>query len=126
MITKEFARSFANEWIAAWNAHDLDRILSHYADDFEMSSPFVVKIANEPSGTLKGKKTVEAYWRRSLERVPDLHFELLEALTGVDSICAIYKSVLGLRAVEWFWFNEAGRVKKAMAHYDDFEGVVKG
>src|ERR1700723_3107179 len=38
MMTSELALRFA-EWIAAWNAHDLPRILSHYADDFEMSSP---------------------------------------------------------------------------------------
>ena len=24
--------AFAAEWIAAWNAHDLDRILAHYAE----------------------------------------------------------------------------------------------
>jgi ketosteroid isomerase-like protein len=39
MMTAEFAAQFAEEWIAAWNSHDLDRILSHYADDFEMASP---------------------------------------------------------------------------------------
>lgn len=27
---------FAHEWIAAWNAHDLERILAHYADDVEL------------------------------------------------------------------------------------------
>jgi len=37
----EAAERFAREWYAAWNAHDLDRILSHYADDVEMASPLV-------------------------------------------------------------------------------------
>ncbi len=40
-ITPERAESFAAEWIAAWNARDLLRVLSHYTDDFEMSSPFI-------------------------------------------------------------------------------------
>lgn len=62
MITKEFAQCFANEWIAAWNSHNLSRILSHYTDDFEMSWPFIVKTVNEPTGTLKGKEVVGAYW----------------------------------------------------------------
>ena len=26
-------RTFPDEWIAAWNSHDLDAIMSHYADD---------------------------------------------------------------------------------------------
>ena len=32
-MTREEALGFAREWVAAWNAHDLGRILSHYADD---------------------------------------------------------------------------------------------
>jgi ketosteroid isomerase-like protein len=32
-ITKEWAESFAVEWIEAWNGHDLPRVLSHYTDD---------------------------------------------------------------------------------------------
>ena len=35
-LTHEFARRFAEEWIAAWNAHDLERILAHYTDDFDV------------------------------------------------------------------------------------------
>jgi hypothetical protein len=56
MLNKTFAERFAAEWIAAWNSHDLDRVLSHYADDFEMSSPYIAELAGEPSGKLKGKE----------------------------------------------------------------------
>jgi hypothetical protein len=59
LITRDFADRFAEEWIAAWNAHDLPRVLSHYDDDFEMASPLIVAIAGEPSGVLRGKKS----WR---------------------------------------------------------------
>jgi len=58
MIDKAFADSFAADWIESWNAHDLDRILSHYIEDFEMSSPLIIKIVGERSGTLKGKEVV--------------------------------------------------------------------
>lgn len=54
MIDKPFAEQFARDWIEAWNGHDLDRILSHYADQFELSSPVIMGVAGEPSGTLKG------------------------------------------------------------------------
>jgi hypothetical protein len=37
-----FAQHFATEWMAAWNSHDLDRVLSHYSNYFEMSSPYIV------------------------------------------------------------------------------------
>ena len=32
-IDADFARAFAANWIAAWNAHDLERILEHYTED---------------------------------------------------------------------------------------------
>jgi ketosteroid isomerase-like protein len=32
---------FALEWIESWNSHDLDRILSHYADDVEVTTPMI-------------------------------------------------------------------------------------
>jgi hypothetical protein len=55
MIDPTWAQQFAEEWIAAWNSHDLERILAHYTDDFEIPSPLIVERMNEPSGTLKGK-----------------------------------------------------------------------
>ena len=55
MIEKCFAEEFARDWIESWNSHNLDRILSHYSDQFEMSSPKIIQIAGEPSGTLKPK-----------------------------------------------------------------------
>ena len=44
---KGFAELFASDWIAAWNSHDLDRILAHYEDDFEMTSPLIVALVGE-------------------------------------------------------------------------------
>lgn len=40
-MNQKQANEFAAEWIEAWNAHDIDRILSHYTDDFEMNSPLI-------------------------------------------------------------------------------------
>ena len=118
MLTRELAQEFAREWVEAWNAHDLDRILSHYSDDFEMTTPFIVTIFGEPSGTLKGKEMVREYWRQALERIPDLHFELIETLFSVNSIAIYYRAVLGKRAVEWLLFGPDKKVCKAVAHYN--------
>lgn len=117
MIGKAFAEHFAADWIAAWNAHDLDRILSHYADDFEMSSPVIVQIAGEPSGTLRGKIVVGAYWQKALALIPDLQFELISVLAGVGSITLCYKGARGRLAAEVFHFGPGGKVVKAFAHY---------
>ena len=116
MIDKIFADHFAADWIDAWNQHDLDRVLSHYTDDFEMSSPVIIKVAGEPSGTLKGKAAVAAYWAKALQLVPNLHFELVATLVGVTSITLYYNGVRGPSA-EVFHFNPDGKVTKAYAHY---------
>ena len=116
-MDRAFAENFAQEWIEAWNAHELNRVLAHYTEDFEMSSPFIAQIAGEPSGTLKGKAAVGAYWKQALERLPELHFELVSVLTGVDSVVIYYKSAGGRLAAELFFFSPAGKVSKAAAHY---------
>ncbi len=119
MITREEAQKFAQEWVEAWNSHDLERVLSHYRDDFEMSSPFIAGFTGESSGTLEGKAQVGAYWQAALQRFPDLHFELLEVFTCVNSISIYYKAVLGKLAIEILFFDEDGQVYKALAHYNE-------
>ncbi|HEY9671230.1 MAG TPA: nuclear transport factor 2 family protein [Waterburya sp.] len=117
MIDKSLAERFAADWIDAWNSHDLERILKHYDDDFEMSSPYISQIANEPSGTLRGKAAVGEYWSQALQRIPDLHFELITTLVGVNSITLYYKSVQERLAAEVFYFSPNQKVIKASAHY---------
>ena len=112
-----FAENFAMDWIDSWNAHDLDRVLSHYAEDFEMTSPFIARIAGEPSGTLQGKAAVGAYWKKALELIPDLKFELLTVLAGVDSITLYYKGARDRLAAEVFHFGPDQKVTRAFAHY---------
>jgi ketosteroid isomerase-like protein len=118
MITHDWALQFAREWIDSWNAHDLDRILSHYTDDFQMSSPYIVQFVGEASGTLKGKECVAAYWRAALDRLPDLRFELMEVYAGADSIAIHYRGARGKIVVEVLFFDENHKVIRAAAHYD--------
>jgi len=116
MIDEKFAEHFAREWIDAWNSHDLDRVLSHYDDRFEMTSPVIIQIAHEPSGTLKGKDAVGAYWAKALQLLPDLRFEPVTTLLGVDSITLYYRGHRGMSA-EVFHFGRDRKVVKAYAHY---------
>jgi len=116
MIDKKFAEHFAGDWIASWNSHNLNRILSHYSDQFEMSSPVIIQIVGEPSGRLKGKIAVGAYWAKALQLLPDLRFELITTLIGVDSITLYYKGARGL-AAEVFHFGPDRKVVRAYAHY---------
>jgi ketosteroid isomerase-like protein len=117
MIERQWALTFARDWIEAWNSHDLERILSHYAEDFEITSPLIIERMGEPSGILKGKGAVRPYWSQGLAAQPPLRFELLEVFVGVESITIYYRSI-GRRVVaEVLQFNASGAVVRAAAHH---------
>ena len=116
MINRSFAENFAADWIESWNDHDLDRILSHYSENFEMTSPAIARLMDEPSSSLTGKEAVGTYWAKALELNPDLHFELVTTLVGVDSITLYYQGHRGLSA-ECFHFGPDEMVVRAFAHY---------
>ena len=117
MIDRAFADELAAEWIAAWNAHDLERILSHYRDDFSMSSPLIAQRGFDASGTLHGKEAVRPYWRHGLESTPELRFELEATFVGPISIALLYRNHAGRRVIEVLVLDDARRVIRAMAHY---------
>lgn len=116
-MDEQFTARFAAEWIDAWNSHDIERVLAHYTEDFEMTSPFIARLAGEPSGTLRGKAAVGKYWRHALTMIPDLKFELIAILTGVNSITLHYKGAQDRLAAEVFHFDPSGKVVRAFAHY---------
>ena len=112
------AQRFAAEWVAAWNAHDVDAVLAHYADDFTMTTPMIKNLLGIPTGTLQGKQAVGDYWRAALQKIPDLKFSIIETTCGVDTVSIYYNAVFGRRAIETFFFNAAGKVYKALATYN--------
>ncbi|MEW5977782.1 MAG: nuclear transport factor 2 family protein [Acidobacteriota bacterium] len=119
MLSKSQAEAFAEDWIAAWNSHDLPRILSHYAEGVEFSSPFIPQIAGQPSGQLKGRSAVGDYWNRALARIPNLEFTLHQVLCGVRSLVIHYQRHDGRLASEWFEFGSDGLVVRSAAHYQE-------
>ena len=111
------AQAWAADWIDGWNSHDMARILSHYRDDFVMSSPKIVTIAGEPSGVLRGKAAVAAYWTKALARISDLHFELIAVLTGSNRLVIHYIGAGGVLAAESFVFDADRLVIESAGHY---------
>lgn len=117
MIDKKFANQFAKDWIDAWNSHDLEKIFSHYTDDFEMSSPVIVERMNEPSGMLKGKDKIRPYWEKGIAQIPALHFDFERVLVGANGITIIYKNQKNQQVAEVLIFNIEGKAISGNAHY---------
>ena len=124
MIDRDWAESFAREWVNAWNAHDLERIFSLYSDDFEMASPMIVERMKVSTGRLKGKIAVRPYWSQGLASMPNLRFELRGVMVGVDSMAVLYRNVTSARSVvELFEFDHRRLVVRSEALYGPKNGT---
>jgi hypothetical protein len=113
------AKEFANNWIAAWNSHDLDRIMSHYAPTVVLTSPVVVKVLGDASDTVTGKEALRNYFAKGLDLFPDLQFTLIEVLQGISSVVLYYKNQRGTRTGEFMEFDKDGQVIRVVANYSD-------
>lgn len=116
-LSREAAETFAAQWLAAWNARDLDAILAHYAEDVVFVTPMAVKLLGDPSGTVRGRDALRDYFAKGLAVYPDLHFESPQVLLGVSTLTIRYVSVNNLPAAEVFELDEQGLVTRAWAHY---------
>ena len=119
-IAPESAERFAQEWVAAWNSGDLERILSHYCDDFEMRSPLIAERGFSEDGRLRGKAAIRPYWKAGLAAVPPIRFELIGVHSGIGAIAICYRSIgRGKVVVERIELDESGRGLRAEALYRD-------
>jgi ketosteroid isomerase-like protein len=116
MRDKEFFEEFATAWIDAWNSHDLPRILSHYEESLAFTSPVLAKLIPDSGGQLNSRQALSAYWSKALAALPDLHFELIAVLKGVDSAVIHYKGHTGKLCAEFFVFSANGLVVESHAH----------
>lgn len=112
-------QAFAEAWVAAWNAHDLEEILSHYAEDIVFVSAVSTRFTGDPTGRVAGKAALRAYWGRALQTVPDLRFTLRGAYAGPDGIAIRYHSSrTGADVVEVVRFDDQGLVRDSAAFYE--------
>jgi hypothetical protein len=107
----------AQDWIDAWNSHDLDRIMAHYSDDVELVSPMVIKLTGRSDGAIRGKVRLRKYFARGLEAYPGLCFDLRRLYPGVRSCVVEYRSINGWMSAELMEFDAKGRISRVLAHY---------
>lgn len=117
MINKEIAANFVREWIDAFNSHNLELILEHYADDIEFYSPFIVQLTFNDEGVIRSKSDLKKYFEQALIVYPDLHFELHGYFTGINIIVIHYLSVNGRMAAEVFQLNDEAKAVNVFCNY---------
>ena len=116
-MTRDEAWKLANHWVAAWNAHDLDLIMTHYDDAIELTSPVAAKLLGTPAGKVVGKANLKAYFQRGLEAYPELRFRLEDVLWGMNSVVLLYTNQKGTRTAEFMELSAIGKVTRVVANY---------
>jgi predicted ester cyclase len=116
-MRKEEAWTLAEHWIAAWNAHDLDRIMGHYDDAIELTSPVAAQLLGKADGRVVGKANLRAYFQRGLEAFPNLNFQLVNVLWGVKSVVLYYINHKGTHTAEFMEMSASGKVAKVVGNY---------
>jgi hypothetical protein len=117
-VTREEAWNLANHWVAAWNAHDLDSIMTHYEDAIELTSPVAAQLLGTPDGKVVGKANLRAYFQRGLEAYPELHFRLEDVLWGLNSVVFYYTNQKGTRTAEFMEVSAFGQAARVVANYN--------
>jgi predicted ester cyclase len=116
-LTTAEARNLADHWVAAWNAHDLDLIMTHYEDTVELTSPVAAQLLGTPDGKVVGKASLRTYFQRGLEAYPELQFQLADVLCGINSVVLYYTNQKGTRTAEFMELSATGKVARVVANY---------
>lgn len=120
-ISYEFAKDHVEKWVKAWNDHDLNAILSSYAEELEFSSPKICMILGEnKNNTIRSKEELNTYFSAGLKRFPNLKFRIIDFAVGDNKVILEYSANLDgkslVNVVEKFEFqNEL--VKKSGVYY---------
>jgi ketosteroid isomerase-like protein len=73
----------AQQWFAAFNAHDLEKLLSLYDDNAQHFSPKLKIRRPETNGFVTGKAALRDWWQDAFDRLPSLHYKVT-SLTAND------------------------------------------
>lgn len=90
-MTPEKNLSIAHLWFEAFNAHNLEKLLSLYDDEAEHYSPKLKIRHPETQGLVAGKEALRAWWKEAFERLPSLQYKVTSLTSNTDRVFMEYK-----------------------------------
>jgi len=82
--------SIAMLWFEAFNAHNLEKLLSLYDDEAEHFSPKLKIRHPETHGLVTGKEAMRSWWKDSFDRLPSLHYKVTSLTSNADRVFMEY------------------------------------
>lgn len=122
MAKLDSLREHALSWIDAWNRHDLEAILAHYADDVVFQASTVARRWHKPDGILRGKAELRAHFQRGLELSPELRFGFEEFFSCPGGYAVLYRRNNGNRVIDAVELDENQLARHVRAFYAEEQG----
>jgi ketosteroid isomerase-like protein len=116
-MTYNDALAHAKDWIEAWNSHDLERIMSHYAEDVVFEVETARARWNKADGKLHGIAELKKHFALGLELAPQLKFDLEQVFLAPSGYAVLYRRENGNREVDCVVLDDAGLAGKVTAYY---------
>jgi ketosteroid isomerase-like protein len=110
---------YAEQWVRAWNAHDIEAVLGHFSDDVVFTSPVAARVVPESGGVVRGKAALRDYWTTALNQQANLHFELIGVYSGGSTLVINYRNHRGQLVNEVLTFDGDGLVRVGHGTYLD-------
>lgn len=89
-MTPEKNLSIAHLWFEAFNAHNLEKLLSLYDEDAQHYSPKLKIRLPETKGLVTGKEALRSWWKDSFDRLPTLHYKVTSLTSNSDRVFMEY------------------------------------
>lgn len=86
----EELNQIARQWFAAFNEHNLEKLLSLYDEQAEHFSPKLKVRHPETSGLIRGKAALRGWWKDAFDRLPTLQYEVLRLTPHEDRVFMEY------------------------------------
>jgi ketosteroid isomerase-like protein len=112
-------KGYADEWVRAWNAHDIEAVLDHFCDDVVFTSPVAARAVPESGGMVRGKAALRDYWTAALSQQSDLQFEVIAVYRGESTLVINYRNHRGQLVNEVLMFDGDGLVREGHGTYLD-------
>ena len=89
-MSHEKLQSIAFKWFDAFNAHNLDQLLSLYDDEAEHFSLKLKMRHPETNGVVSGKSALRSWWKDAFDRLPSLHYKVTSLTANGDRVFMEY------------------------------------
>ena len=90
-MSAALCKQIANNWMDAFNEHDIEKLLCLYDENALHFSPKLLERKPETLGLIKGKKALRDWWTDAFNRLPTLKYSLTNFIAESDCIFMEYR-----------------------------------